>query len=66
MGEQIADPAPKSDDPWEFSSRRTIVLNEVKRRGHLGQDRGNLNVPVDGRVYYGSFCVFKIWPKVKF
>ena len=53
MGEQIADPAPKSDDPWEFSSRRTIVLNEVKRRGHLGQDRGNLNVPVDGRVYYG-------------
>ena len=50
-GESMPDSRPPEDNPWELdTSRRTIVLNEIKRRGALGMDKGNLNTPV-GRVW---------------
>ena len=53
MGRVVAEPNEKSDDPWELdTSQRTIVLNEIKRKGAMGVDKGNLNTPIDGRCYY--------------
>ena len=53
MGRVLAEPNEKSDDPWELdTSQRTIVLNEIKRKGAMGVDKGNLNTPIDGRCYY--------------
>jgi len=54
-GKKLEKSAPEEDSCWGSSGPfRTIHANEIKRKGNMGVDIGDINIPIDAILQTGS------------